>query len=277
MIKWNNILELGKVPDVELAKKLDVSPQTIFQARKRRNIKALNPSKKCSNINWDSVPLGQKTDQHIADILNCSGAYVLKQRRKKNIPAFGMLYRTHENEASYYEESIMDMWLHDNNIKHKFQFQVGKYRVDWLIPDRNEIWEFLGMWDHRIYGEDYRKNFEIKEKFLIDNGYVVRRIYRDEMNKIKKVVDLNKIYSMSFFECRGCHRTNIKHQAKGLCGMCITRTYKNQSLGLPKIEFLKPTDSFVCEDCGSIERHKRVGKKCHKCYCKSWKIKKKSQ
>lgn len=276
MIIWNNILELGKIPDVELANKLGVSPQATYQARKRRNIEALNPSKKC-DINWDSVPLGQKTDQHIADILGCSGSYVLKQRKKKNIPAFGMLYRTYENEAAYYEESIIDMWLHNNSIKHIFQFQVDKYRVDWLIPEKNEIWEFLGMWDHKIYGEEYRKNFEVKEKLLMKNGYTVIKIYRNEIDKFKKSIDLTKIYSMSFFKCRGCNRTNIKHHAKGLCGMCINRTYSNQSLGPPKVQFLKPTDSFVCRDCGSTERHKRVGEKCNKCYCKFWKIQRKQQ
>lgn len=264
---WDNIPELGKIPDVDLADKLNVSPQAVYQARNRRSIKALDPAKKC-NIDWDTIVLGDRTDQHIADLLGCSGGYICKKRKEKGIPAFGMLYRTQENEAAYYEEAIIDMWLHNNDIDHKFQFKVEKYRVDWLVLKENEIWEFLGMWDHRIYGQEYRNNFAVKEKCLIENGYKVKRIYRSDIGDMKKSVDLSKIYGMSHFECRGCHRTNVKHQAKGLCAMCLERFHNNQPFGPPKIQFLKETDIFICEDCGSSNRHKRVKQKCHNCYDK---------
>ena len=98
-------------------------------ARQRRGISALRPAKR-HNINWDSVPLGKMIDQHIAGLLGCSGAYICKKRKEKKIPAFGMLHRTLENEAAYYEESIIDMWLHNNKISHKFQYKVGPYKVD---------------------------------------------------------------------------------------------------------------------------------------------------
>lgn len=266
-INWEDIIELGKIPDVDLSKKLGISPQAVFQARKKRKIKALNPTNKIK-IDWDLVPLGTMIDQHIADLLGCSNACVCKNRKKRNIPAFGMLYRTLENEAAYYEESIIDLWLHKNKISHKFQFKAGKYRVDWLIPENNEIWEFLGMWDHKIYGKNYRDNFEIKEKYLIENGYRVRRIYKNEIINFKKDIDLNKIHGMSHFICRGCNRENLKHQAKGLCTMCVGRIHKNQELGPPKISFLKPTDTFICEVCGNTDRYKQVKNKCRLCYMK---------
>ncbi len=276
-IIWDKIEKLGKIPDVELANKLNVSPQAIFQARKRRNISALNPAKKY-DIDWDSVPLGKMIDKHIADIWGCSGSYVCQKRKKKNIPAFGMLYRTIENEAAYYGEAIIDAWLHKYNIEHKFQFQVGPYRIDWLICEDNEIWEFLGMWDHRIYGEQYQKNFVEKEKYLIEIGYKVKRIYKNKINTFKEEINLDKIHKASNFKCRGCGREGFKHCAKGLCGMCVSRLYNGQKLGPPKISLrLKNEDIFVCEDCGSEDRYKRIRNKCKSCYNKQYKRKSKNK
>lgn len=270
MIDWDKIEDLGQTPDVDIAKRLEVSPQAVFQARKRRDIPAVNPTNRCE-IDWDSVPLGQMTDEHLADILGCSGAYICKKRKARNIPPFGIRYRTLENEAAYYEEAIIDLWLHNQEIDHKFQFQIGPYRVDWLICNQNQVWEFLGMWDHGIYGQQYRKNFETKKRHIIELGYDIREIHRSEIDEFKQQVDLTKIHTDGIFQCKGCGRKNIKHQAKGLCGMCITRSYQGKKLGKPKITFLKPEEQFICEDCGSDNRHKRVKKKCHCCYMKQYK------
>ena len=264
---YDTVLELGRIPDIDLAKKLGVSAQAIFQARKRRNIKPLNKAKRC-NINWDLVPLGKMTDDHLADLLGCSGGYVCRKRQERNIPSYGMLYRTTENEASYYGESIIDLWLHNKNINHKFQFKVGKYRVDWFIVEKNEIWEFLGMWDHKIYGDNYRKNYLIKEKYLKEYGYSVKRIYKDELDEFKKDVDISKIFCVADFKCSGCDRGNVKHQAKGLCAMCYGRFHNGKSFGPPKITFLKDSDDFACITCGSKNRHKQVKNNCSKCYLK---------
>lgn len=268
-INWDRIKQLGKIPDVELSRQLNVTPQAVFLARKKRGIPAMHPSKQC-NINWDLVPLGKMIDQHIADILGCSGAYVCKKRKQKNIPAFGMLYRTIENEAAYYEESIVDAWLHNHNIDHQFQYQIGPYRVDWHITKSKEIWEFLGMWNHRLYGKQYRDRFVIKEDYLKKQGYTVRRIYRQEMKTFRNGVDLTTIHNATNFICRGCNRETVKHQAKGLCGMCLNRLNQGQELGPPKIsKMLKPGDIFVCEDCGNNDRNRRVRNKCKHCYAKA--------
>ena len=265
MINWNTIEDFGKIPDVELARKLGVSPQAVLQARKRRGITALNPSPRY-DIDWSQVPLGKMTDQHIADILRCSETYVCIKRQRAGIPAFGMLYRTVENEAAYYEESIIDAWLHLNAVAHTFQFTIGPYRVDWLIHSENEVWEFLGMWNHRLYGRAYQKKFAVKKKYLNECGYKVREIYRSEIGKFKDGVDLTSIHKAANFRCRGCLRDNVRHQARGLCAMCLRRQYTGKPFGPPKITFLKLTDPFICEDCGSTIRYKRVHGKCSKCY-----------
>lgn len=267
MIHWNEIEDLGKVADSELAYRLGVSSQCVYQARKRRNIPAKNPTP-TYKIDWNSVPLGKMTDEHLAELLGCTAALVHKKRHQKQIPAFGMLYRTVENEAAYYGEAIIDAWLHNKSIIHSFQFQIGPYRVDWMIHKTKEIWEFVGMWDHRLYGKTYREKFAVKEAYLKDQGYDVRKIHQTELSDFKKEVDLQIIHKAVAFKCNGCNRDNVKHHGHGLCSTCVGRKKTGRSLGPIKISFLKPTDNFECEDCRSKNRCKRVQNKCHKCYSK---------
>ena len=205
-----------------------MSPTAVCNARKLRNIKALNPTPKY-NIDWDQIPLGKYLDEHLANMLGCTYGLVNKERVKRNIPPYGMTYRTFENQGAYYGEAIIDAWLHKQNIPHTFQKQIGPYRVDWVL-DKNVIWEFVGMWDHKLYGEDYRNNFYNKKAYLEYNGFTVRAIHQKELNDFKKDIDLKLLYSFGHFVCSGCNRNNVKHVAHGLCSACYIRNKTKNKL-----------------------------------------------
>jgi hypothetical protein len=262
-IDWDNEKELGMVSDTALSKKYGVSDTAVRGARLRRGIPALNPQK-TYDIDWDCQPLGKMTDQHLADILGCSGGVVAKQRNKRNIKPYGILHRTIEGEASYYEETIIDHWLHNNNVQHKFQYKIGSYRVDWLIGEK-DVWEFLGMWDHKLYGKTYQENFLKKKTFLESLGYSVRSIHRSDMNFFRTGVDLKKIESVEEFICKGCNR-KMKHQAKGFCSRCYTYVFRGKKIREEISVKLKKDEVFVCSSCGSSKKHKRVRDLCSACY-----------
>ena len=239
-------------------------------ARQRRGIAAFRTTPKHS-IQWDEVPLGQCVDEHLADMLGCSKGLVYKERTRRRIPPYGMTYRTVENEGAYYEEAIVDAWLHKKGIQHEFQKKLGPYRVDWLLAD-NVVWEYLGMWRHQLYGETYRKNFGVKRAFLESEGFTVRAIHRAEIQDFKSTVDLKALLSMGLFECRGCGRKDVKHHAHALCAGCLTRQQKGIPFGPMSVK-LRPEDPFVCASCGSEDRRKRVRGNCGRCASKSYKTK----
>lgn len=265
MIDWDNEIQLGLVPDCVLAKKYNISNTAVMGARTRRGIKPFRTNNHY-DINWDSIPLGQYTDLHLANILGCSLNLVHKERNKRKIPPYKMNYRTLENEGAYYHEAIIDMYFHNQKISHKFQKKIGPYRVDWLLDD-NLIWEYLGMWDHLIYGQKYRENFLIKENFLISEGYSVKRIYKEEISTFQSSVDLTLLHSLGRFVCLGCLRKEVKHHAHGYCCRCCGRL-KDGQLRQNVTTKLKQSDVFVCSVCESSNKNKRVRDLCAKCYRK---------
>lgn len=267
-VDWDRVSDLGAVPDYKIAQRFNVSKAAVGQVRKRRGIPPFRTNIR-HDIDWDTAPLGKLIDRHVADILGCSHVLVHRERTRRGIPPHGLLYRTEENEGAYYEESIIDLWLHHHNIPHTFQKRLGPYRVDWLLAD-NCVWEFLGMWDHRLYGEAYRRNFEVKREYLVEQGFTVREIHRSEMGSFKADVDLRAIASMGVFVCRGCGREDVKHHAHALCGTCVGRRAHNRPLG-PVVPQLKQGDFFRCDHCGSEDRWKRVRALCRLCYRKQHK------
>lgn len=261
-IIWDDVTDLGLVPDTEIAKRYGVNNATVRHARKRRGIVGINPTPRYS-IDWESVGLGKYTDRYLADILGCSSGIVHKERNKRKIPPHDTRYRTVENQGAYYGESIIDLWLHNNGIAHEFQKKIGPYRVDWLLAD-NVVWEFVGMWHHKLYGEQYRSNFEVKEKYLTDNGYTVRAIQEAELDTFKNAVDIREILSLCDFACARCKRSDVKHHSFGFCGRCARR----EKSGKPDSDIktpLKSDDYFECSKCGSIKKFKRVRDLCNLC------------
>jgi hypothetical protein len=268
-VDWGRVLDLGDVRDSIIARRYKVSQTAVLLARRRRNIPPFKTNSRY-NIDWDSIPLGQYVDEHIADMLGCSKILVWKERTHRKIPPYGMNYRTLENEGAYYGEAIIDMWLHNNKIPHKFQKQIGPYRVDWLL-NNSVILEFLGMWDHQIHGELYQSNFYTKRSYLLNQGFTVREIYRSAIKSFKATVDLRALLTLGTFMCHGCGRKDVKHQAHSLCTACYTRIRKGKKLG-PITHRLRKEDVFTCADCGSDNRWKRVKDRCRLCYNKAWKL-----
>ena len=263
-VNWDLVEDLGKVTDSEIARRYNISPTAVMYARRRRNIPSINPVPRL-DIDWDKVPLGKYIDLHIADMYGCSVGIVHRERNKRKIPPHGLLYRTAENQGAYYEEALIDAWMHLNNVSHTFQHKIGPYRVDWLLSDK-EVWEFAGMWDHGIYGAEYRSNFEAKNRYLTDLGYSVRLILRSEMPEFRVGVDLKSIISLTDFVCNGCERHDVKHHAFGLCDRCAFRKKKGIDYKAPvKPSFKEGKDVFVCLTCGSTDRYKQVRNNCMKC------------
>lgn len=269
-VDWDSVLDLGKVKDSVLAKRYGVSQTAVMLVRRRRGIPPLCTTPRY-NIDWDTVPLGKYIDQHLADMLGCGKVLVFKERRRRGIPPHGMLYRTIENEGAYYEEAIIDAWLHMQQVPHKFQAKVGPYRVDWLL-DNQEIWEFLGMWDHQIYGESYRKNFAVKRAYLLAQGFRLREIHRTEVKSFKQVVDLRSIFSLGDFTCRGCLQTDVKHHAHAMCSSCVGQKFRGVEPGTPKKARLRKSDAFECSECKSTNRKKQVRGRCAKCALTLYKV-----
>lgn len=81
-IDWDCIQELGKVPDVELAKRLGVTSSAVGKARKRRGLDRLMPA----YIDWEAQPLGKVPDIELARRLGVSNAAVNSARRARAIP-----------------------------------------------------------------------------------------------------------------------------------------------------------------------------------------------
>lgn len=267
-VDWDQVSDLGSVRDSVIALRFGVSQTAVMLARQRRHIAPFRTRPK-HNIDWDSVPLGEYLDEHLADVLGCSKVLVWKERNRRKIPPHGMLYRTLENEGAYYEEAIIDAWLHSQGTPHEFQKKIGPYRVDWFIE--GVVWELLGMWDHRIYGKEYRANFIVKKAFLEAKGYSVREIHRNEMSSFKAEVNLRALLSLGNFVCRGCGRANVKHQAHAMCATCNIKARHGKELG-PVREILRHDELFICASCGSTERKKRVRQHCAKCYLRMFKL-----
>lgn len=141
----------------------------------------------------------------------------------------------------------------------------------WLL-DNQEIWEFLGMWDHQIYGESYRKNFAVKRAYLLAQGFRLREIHRNEVKSFKQIVDLRSIFSLGDFTCRGCLKTDVKHHAHAMCASCVGQRLRGVEPGTPKKARLRKSDAFACSECKSTNRKKQVRGRCAKCALNLYKV-----
>lgn len=92
-INWDE-QPLGKIPDVELAKKLGVSNVAVGRARRRRKIPVFNHRGGCyrpqgcrAGVDWDEQPLGMEADVDIATRLGVDRSSVRSARLVRGIPA----------------------------------------------------------------------------------------------------------------------------------------------------------------------------------------------
>ena len=263
---WREDSDLGNVPDSFLAEKYGVGIKAIEEARQTKKIPPFRDPGKF-NGDWDQVLLGQMTDQHLADILNMSKTAVRSERNKRGIKPYSRKYLTIEGEYATYPEAIIDLYLHTNNIPHKFQYtlktDMGTFKVDWLVD--GVIWEYLGCWDHALFGESYRQQYEEKKFPAFQQaGYRVKKIYPDQIEEFKQGIDLKQIYTLSEFICGRCGRGGMKHGGRGLCHNCNRKRREEEEIELAK------GNPFVCTKCKSTDpkRHSKELHLCRSCYQK---------
>lgn len=86
---------LGNIPDRVLAERLGVTTSLVGQQRRKRGICAAldagvppgpNPSRRPRDIDWDSQPLGEVSDEEIARRLGVGSSTVGRKRQERGIP-----------------------------------------------------------------------------------------------------------------------------------------------------------------------------------------------
>lgn len=80
-IDWDD-QPLGEIPDAELARRLDVSQPTVFEARERRGIAPAAPPGHDSGIDWDQVDW-EKNNSELGRELGVSRQAVAYQRKRR--------------------------------------------------------------------------------------------------------------------------------------------------------------------------------------------------
>lgn len=83
-VDWNAEPDLGKVPDMVLAKKYGVTPTAVLSARKSRGI----PAPPDGSVDWDAQPLGKVLDTMLATQLGVHVSAVTYARQRRNIPRY---------------------------------------------------------------------------------------------------------------------------------------------------------------------------------------------
>lgn len=94
-IDWDS-QPLGVLSDREIERRLNnqgfpISHYTVKYQRRKRGISSapeLTKYDPLPGVDWDSVPLGQKSDQQIADEIGCTKTTVRKHRINRGIEAF---------------------------------------------------------------------------------------------------------------------------------------------------------------------------------------------
>lgn len=82
-IDWDN-QPIGEVTDAELARRLGVTREAVYDARTRRAISAVPRS----SVDWDQVRFGEEPDGRLARALGVSRQAVRQQRLKRGIPPY---------------------------------------------------------------------------------------------------------------------------------------------------------------------------------------------
>lgn len=123
-------------------------------------------------INWDLQPLGKVPDRALAFRLGVNPSTVHEARTRRNIPRGNQSYRTEEGETANLPEAILDLYWHAKGIPHQFQVTIGRYRADWVIHEKTVV-EYAGFEDHKVAGPAYREKLIAKERFYREQGWKV--------------------------------------------------------------------------------------------------------
>lgn len=81
---------LGTMFDYDLGQLLGIHETTVSNERWARGIPAFVDPKRGHHIDWDSVDLGLRADETIAEEYNVGTHIVIREREKRGIPCFGV-------------------------------------------------------------------------------------------------------------------------------------------------------------------------------------------
>ena len=265
-INWDKV-SFNK-QDKELALDLGVSAPAVRQARIKRGI----PKYPFKYVDWSKYPLGKLPDMVIARMAGVAGSSVGAARKKFGIPLYYGTCVTTEGEGATYPEALIDLWLHEKEKEHRFQFSVGKYRADWLLTESNTLVEYAGLfWHGRLdIRKDYRTKLKDKEAYYKSRGFSVEIIYPDNLPQYSPTGCPQARNQCIICGCR-------TSRAKGMCVQCYS---KNRPLTIyPKTgerSCVSCDRSFGSQGRGGIVRHAARGL-CIGCYEKTRKRKVKTR
>lgn len=184
-IDWDAIAHLfGKIPDVKIGKDYNIPHLEVGKERHRRGIAKFGDL----GIDWNEVAkrMGNEPDLKLAREYGCHESTIRSRRRKLGIPDFKFTYVTEEGEqAANFQEALIDIWLHANNIPHKLHAPIAgsNFKSDWTIHDGKTVVEYAGLAVSKTYGETYRYNLSRKIKFYKASGLRVLVIYPKDLHK----------------------------------------------------------------------------------------------
>ena len=254
-IDWDNVTDLGKVVDREIAERFDVAINVVSTARQRRGIKSFQKSQQvidCHDSIWDTVGLGQKPDSIIAKQLNVSRRTVCRQRKKRHISAFVGIILTQEGLPcrSIYE-AIYDAFLHWKQISHQHEVPLPDLHIiaDFLIG--SQVVEITAMMSFKKYEKRNLRKREAYRQAAIFPTWLTAE-------------DVLALYSrcpveICFREKRICTMCGkVEYDlVKGYCRPCYMK-YWHDKHGI----------TLICKQCGIT--FNGYGKYCsHVCYSKS--------
>jgi hypothetical protein len=180
-IDWDKV-EFGKMPDKELSCRLRVSPNAVRQQRIKRGIARFPVGGNACWIDWDKIPLGSMPDSVIAKMTGRHIMSVSEARRSRGIAKYSGRCITTEGEIATYPEALIDLWMHEHRIDHKFQVKIKPYIADWVCD--KTVYEYAGLLDHRnVKIRDYYTSKLVKKtQFYKDSGFDVVVITPKELS-----------------------------------------------------------------------------------------------
>lgn len=220
--RWRHV-GLGTFSDKDLAQKLGVSRRTISRTRRQHGLHGPQ------TIDWDKQPLGQLPDTELGRRLGVSQTAVSSARRIREIPTAHHQWLTLEGESATWPEALIDLYWHENQVDHEFQFKVGPYVCDWKI-DNDFLVEYAGFGSHRKHGEKYLDRLQKKIGFYQNQGWSTLVIWPKNLGQYDLGLSPQPRHLISCGQCQstfGVDRTlsgkPLKHKAKGLCRSCYRK------------------------------------------------------
>lgn len=245
-IDWNEV-EFGKYPDKELANRLGVTPVAIRRQRVNRGIPRFPVGDNSCWVDWDKIPLGSMPDPVIAKMTGRHIMSVSEARRSRGIAKYAGRCVTTEGEIATYPEALIDLWMHEHEIDHRFQVKIRPYIADWVC--NKTVYEYAGLVDHRNVKirDRYISRLDKKIQFYKDGGFDVVVITPKELSEYTPNGEV--LCRSRCVLCGG----NSGRMKKGMCPACYSRNRP--------VSVFPRSGAIVCVTCGRAfgSRGKRGG------------------